>query len=58
MQTNEYKRLSEFYPTPPELAAKMVRKLEKIDFYRINSVKWENGSGLNVVYGVDEVEKV
>ena len=22
------------------------------------SVKWENGSGLNVVYGVDEVEKV
>ena len=22
------------------------------------SVKWQNGSGLNVVYGVDEVEKV
>ena len=35
MQTNEYKRLAEFYPTPPELAAKMVRKL---DFCKIHTV--------------------
>ena len=33
--TNEYKLLTEFYPTPPELAAKM---LEGIDFEEFDSV--------------------